>query len=83
VNTRVDFPDVFDMGGLSMRTSGHYKLLGVVMHAGGISAGHYTAAAIDPMSGKWYQFNDTNVAQASDQIVHSPRAYVLFYQKID
>jgi ubiquitin C-terminal hydrolase len=83
VNTRVDFPDTFDMGGLSTRTTGHYRLLGVVMHAGAISSGHYTAAAIDPMSGKWFQFNDTNVAPASDQIVHSVRAYMLFYQRID
>jgi ubiquitin carboxyl-terminal hydrolase 8 len=83
VCTRIDFPAAFDMGGLSMRTSGHYKLLGVVMHAGAISSGHYTAAAIDPMSGKWFQFNDTNVSPASDQIVHSARAYMLFYQKID
>jgi ubiquitin C-terminal hydrolase len=83
VNTLVDFPDSFDMGGFSRTATGMYKLLGVVMHGGGLSSGHYTAAAIDPVSGKWYQFNDTNVSPASDQIVHSARAYLLFYQKFE
>jgi ubiquitin carboxyl-terminal hydrolase 8 len=83
INTDIEFPENLDMAKFSQTSCGNYKLLGVIMHTGGTAAGHYTAAAIDPISGKWYQFNDTNVTLASDQVVHSARAYLLFYQRID
>jgi ubiquitin C-terminal hydrolase len=83
VTTVVDYPDKFAMSGMSKRATGTYKLLGVINHSGGISSGHYTAAAIDPLSGKWFLFNDSYVAPASEQNVHSTRAYMLFYQRID
>jgi ubiquitin C-terminal hydrolase len=83
VGTAVKYPDRFDMAALSKTASGTYKLLGVIMHSGAISSGHYTAASIDPLSGKWYVFNDSFVSLASEDAVHSTRAYVLFYQRID
>jgi ubiquitin C-terminal hydrolase len=83
VGTTVNYPDRFDVSKLLKRAPGEYKLLGVVMHSGAVSSGHYTAAAIDPWSGKWFIFNDSYVAPASLDSVHSPRAYMLFYQKVD
>jgi ubiquitin C-terminal hydrolase len=53
------------------------------MHSGAISSGHYMSAAIDPWSGKWFIFNDSYVAAASQDSVHSACAYILFYQKAE
>jgi ubiquitin C-terminal hydrolase len=83
VSTAVKFPDRFEMGTISRAATGTYKLLGVVMHSGALSSGHYTSASVDPLSGKWFMFNDSFVSPASEDHVHSTRAYVLFYQKID
>ena len=43
-----------------------YKLVGIVIHSGGASAGHYTsyinvnrdAENVEPGSQRWYDFND-------------------------
>jgi hypothetical protein len=37
------------------------------------------ATAIDPHSGEWHSFNDATVWKVTQAIVHSARAYVLFY----
>jgi ubiquitin carboxyl-terminal hydrolase 4/11/15 len=83
VTTTVEYPDRLEMVEISKSGEGTYKLLGVVMHSGGMASGHYTASAIDPLSGKWYLFNDAYVSTASEQNVHSTRAYMLFYQRMD
>ena len=82
VDTAVDYPDMFDMASLSKRTQGRYRLIGVVNHSGTLSSGHYTSAALDQSSGKWYSFNDASVAPASKSVIHSGRAYLLFYERI-
>ena len=58
-----------------------YELYGVCNHSGGVMGGHYTAYAKNA-NGKWYHYNDTNVAEITllESII-SPKAYVLFYRK--
>ena len=57
-----------------------YDLFAVSNHTGQLSAGHYTAMALN--RGKWYHFNDHKVNECSekDQIVSSA-AYILFYAR--
>ena len=83
IDTAVEYPDTLRMEELSTTARGNYKLIGVVNHAGTISSGHYTSAAIDPATGKWYSFNDAYVAPASKSVIHSGRAYLLFYEKME
>ena len=83
IDTAVEYPDTLRMEELSTTARGNYKLIGVVNHAGTISSGHYTSAAIDPSTGKWYSFNDAYVAPASKSVIHSGRAYLLFYEKME
>lgn len=57
-----------------------YSLYGVVNHTGGTSGGHYYSF-VKNANGKWYNFNDTNVAEMKIFDVISPKAYLLFYTK--
>ncbi|OHT10548.1 Clan CA, family C19, ubiquitin hydrolase-like cysteine peptidase [Tritrichomonas foetus] len=81
-DTPVDYPDILDASTFSK--DGHnkkYALTGVVFHHGSLVGGHYTAAAMDPQSGRWYEFNDSLVSPIRRQDAHSSQAYILFYQK--
>jgi ubiquitin carboxyl-terminal hydrolase 8 len=83
INTTVEYPDQLEIAAFSSEAAGCYALVGVVMHSGGLSFGHYTAAAIDQASEKWYLFNDAFVSAGSSKLAHSSRAYLLLYQNID
>ena len=57
-----------------------YSLYGIVNHMGGTSGGHYYSY-VKNANGKWYNFNDTNVAELKIFDLISPKAYLLFYIK--
>ena len=58
-----------------------YDLYGVCNHSGSVMGGHYTSF-VKNANGKWYHFNDNNVAEVglAQQIV-TPKAYCFFYRK--
>ena len=82
IETNVSYPSKFDISEIAPNCSGVYKLIGVINHTGTLTSGHYTALSIDPISGKWYSFNDTNVSVVSPNAINSPKAYMLFYVRI-
>jgi len=57
-----------------------YDLLAVSNHYGGMGGGHYTAYGKNRNDGKWYYFDDSNVTEATGNVV-TKAAYVLFYQR--
>jgi ubiquitin C-terminal hydrolase len=58
-----------------------YDLYGVCNHSGSVMGGHYTAF-VKNANGKWYHYNDTNVAEvAMEQQIKTPKAYCFFYRK--
>ena len=59
-----------------------YELYGVCNHSGGTLGGHYTAY-VKNANEKWYEFNDTTVSEISEDRIISPKAYVLFYRKMN
>ena len=60
-----------------------YELYGVSNHSGGALGGHYTSY-VKNANGKWYHYNDTNVSEVkSNDSIISPKAYCLFYRKIN
>lgn len=91
IETPVEYPDVlepsfFKDSNSEMATNGNnsigkYRLIGVVFHHGYLSGGHYTSAAMDPETEKWYEFNDSCVSPINGSEAHSGKAYILFYQK--
>ena len=58
-----------------------YDLCGVINHYGTMNFGHYTAFGKNSISGKWYEFNDSNVSKKSADDVCSSAAYVLFFKQ--
>ena len=83
IETPVEYPDILNIGNSSHNDSkNRYKLIGVVFHHGSLIGGHYTAAAVDPKTEKWYYFNDSIVREITSGEAHSSQAYILFYQKI-
>ena len=58
-----------------------YDLYGICNHSGGVMGGHYTAY-VKNANGKWYHFNDTDVAEVInlDSMI-TQKAYSFFYRK--
>jgi ubiquitin C-terminal hydrolase len=44
-----------------------YDLYAVSNHSGGLSAGHYTAYAINDVNGKWYNFDDSYTSEVREE----------------
>ena len=57
-----------------------YDLYGICNHSGGLLGGHYTAS-VKSKSGKWHEYNDSNVRKISEGELISPKAYCFFYRK--
>ncbi|CAK5030042.1 unnamed protein product [Meloidogyne enterolobii] len=65
-----------------------YDLAGVIYHYGErTNSGHYTAATLNPVDGKWRIFDDSRVSTlaesvtGSNELEISSRSYLLFYQR--
>jgi hypothetical protein len=58
-----------------------YDLYAISNHFGGLGGGHYTAYAKNPISGKWFNFDDSSVSPVNDVEVLSRAAYVLYYRR--
>lgn len=84
IDTKVNYPPYFYLNEIAPSLKNKkYKLISVIYHSGSISQGHYTAAAIDPGSGHWYNFNDSYSAMISSNSIFSSRAYILFYMNVN
>ena len=58
-----------------------YDLYGIVNHYGSTGGGHYTAFCKNPISKKWYEYDDSRVRQVNPERIISDNAYVLFYKQ--
>jgi len=68
VNDRFEFPETLDMApymstgeGAEDRGNVRYRLGGVLIQSGSVSAGHYYSFIRDRFSGEWYKFDDKAV----------------------
>ena len=63
-----------------------YKLKGVISHLGESGMeGHFIAYCKDPITQKWYKYNDSIVNEVGDfkkEVIDFARPYLLFYEKI-
>jgi ubiquitin C-terminal hydrolase len=55
----------------------------VIDHHGCMNSGHYVAKAWVSGRSAWYRFSDSLTEQCGPAAVHSPNAYILFYERID
>lgn len=81
IDTSVDYPDELDAKTFANSDRGTFRLIGAVFHSGGLGGGHYTAAAVDPESNDWYNFNDSMATKINRSEAHKGGAYILFYQR--
>ena len=58
-----------------------YDLFAVANHYGSLSFGHYKAYCKNSIDNNWYEFNDSNVKQISEDEIVNSNAYVLFYKQ--
>jgi ubiquitin C-terminal hydrolase len=80
--TPISYPDFIDVDLVTGSHNGpKYELIGAVFHNGTITAGHYTAAALDQKQKQWYSYNDSRATMIDKTQAHSSSAYILFYQK--
>lgn len=63
-----------------------FNLYGVVYHMGSLNGGHYIAYTKNPISNKWYKFNDDSVYHIPDEQIEKEimdsGSYILFYKKV-
>ncbi|CAD6194203.1 unnamed protein product [Caenorhabditis auriculariae] len=60
-----------------------YDLIGMSCHYGVLSSGHYTAAAINDLTGQWVDFNDSHasVRQPPSDPMEAAEPYMLVYRR--
>ena len=71
---------------IGLKQTGYsYKLIGVITHIGESSmSGHFIAYCRDPITNKWYKYNDAIVSDVKDfnkEVINYANPYLLFYQK--
>ncbi|CAF1201753.1 unnamed protein product [Rotaria magnacalcarata] len=62
---------------------GLYDLFAVCNHRGSMSNGHYTAYCKNPITDKWFCYDDHLVSELDQSRVCTPDAYILFYKRRD
>eukprot|EP01052_Picozoa_sp_SAG31_P026489 SAG31_NODE_2402_length_5767_cov_4.440543_2_plen_1704_part_00 len=66
-----------------------YALYAILVHSGGAIGGHYFAYVKDFATGKWLEFNDSNISELPDEGIRrayggtATSAYMLMYRRID
>ncbi len=65
------------------RQYGLYDLFAVCNHRGSMSNGHYTAYCKNPITEKWFCYDDHLVSEIDPSRVCTPDAYILFYKRRD
>ncbi|KAL9652536.1 hypothetical protein ABK040_000106 [Willaertia magna] len=100
LGNRVTFPFQLDMSPYCDNKSNslEYELFGVLIHSGSALGGHYYCYIKSLGSGKWFNFNDSNVSEIDEKEVEkmygatepttgryasSTNAYMLLYRRID
>ena len=59
-----------------------YECYEICNHMGGMGGGHYTAYVKAMTNGRWYNCDDSRVAEVSDETkLVSSAAYMLFYKR--
>ena len=78
----VDFPlEGLDLAPYVLSGGAVYDLYAVSNHFGSLNGGHYTAFCQNPISKKWFEFDDAEVNRIEAGKVPSKASYVLFYRR--
>ena len=71
INTFIEYPFDLNMEDYNINFSSdknnNYSLQSFAIHEGSLNGGHYYAICKNYLNNKWYQYNDTNVSELSNQ----------------
>jgi len=85
LSTPVEFPmeslDISSFVKSKLDTPVVYDLFAISNHFGGMGGGHYTCQAKNPITKKWYNFDDSVVTETNVDSLKNTNAYVLLYQR--
>lgn len=59
-----------------------YKLMGFLVHSGGINSGHYYSICYNMIDNKWRKYDDVNVSDIDNVDVFKLYPYCLFYKRV-
>ena len=79
ISKRIDYPSKITLTDMFDPDGNDYNLVGIVIHTGGLSGGHYTA--IGYKDGSWVHFNDSRTKKIKKKSALDKDAYILFYKK--
>ena len=88
-DVKINFVEILDLRNyIEYNNTGYkYKLIGVITHIGESSmSGHFISYCIDPITEKWYKYNDAIVNEVNDftkEVINFAMPYLLFYEKIN
>ena len=88
-NVKINFVEILDLRNyIELNNTGYkYKLIGVITHIGESSmSGHFISYCRDPITEKWYKYNDSIVNEVNDftkEVINFAMPYLLFYKKIN
>ena len=88
-NIKLNFVEFLDLSNyIEYKNTGtNYKLIGVITHIGESSmSGHFIAYCRDPITEKWYKYNDAIVNEVNNfqnDVINFAMPYLLFYQKMN
>ena len=86
-NVKIIFEEYLNLENyIEYKNAGYqYKLMGVITHIGESSmSGHFIAYCLDPITSKWYKYNDAIVNEVTNfqnEVINFAMPYLLFYQK--
>ncbi|XP_011407917.1 PREDICTED: ubiquitin carboxyl-terminal hydrolase 10-like isoform X2 [Amphimedon queenslandica] len=83
VETGVNFPLSLSLSSSSSSAPTDYSLVSCVCHFGTLNSGHYTNYSKQPVSHKWYYYNDETVSEITPSDKDNESAYILFYHRQD
>jgi ubiquitin C-terminal hydrolase len=75
LDDRIEFPFVLDMNRFIDKENNkdnkqyNYELFAILIHSGNAAGGHYFAYIKNMQNGKWYNFNDSNVQEITENDV--------------
>lgn len=81
INKFIEYPETFDIKEYTVdNKSKKYKLMGLVIHQGGLNGGHYYSICFNLVDEQWKIYNDSNVRMIDKSSVFDKNPYLLFYK---
>ena len=85
-DVKINFSEELNLSNyIQFNDKSNYQLIGVITHIGESSmSGHFIAYCKDPITNKWYKYNDAMVNEVENfqkEVIDFAMPYLLFYQR--